>query len=53
LRTFVYPVSTEATVPAVFRKFAAVATHPLSVPPEEVAANRADWVQRWASVMGQ
>jgi thiamine transport system substrate-binding protein len=53
LRMFVYPVSTEATVPAVFRKYAAVATHPLSLPPADVAAHRADWVQRWADVMGQ
>jgi thiamine transport system substrate-binding protein len=53
LRMFVYPVSTQATVPAVFGKYAAVATHPLSLPPADVAANRADWVQRWADLMGQ
>jgi thiamine transport system substrate-binding protein len=53
LRMFVYPVSTEAMVPAVFRKYAAVVPDPWSLSPEEVAAHRADWVDRWASVMGQ
>jgi thiamine transport system substrate-binding protein len=53
LRMFVYPVSTQSSVPAVFRKYAAVVKEPWSLPPDEVAANRADWVERWASVMGQ
>ena len=53
LRMFVYPVSTAATVPGVFRKHAAVVDNPWSLSPEDVAAHRADWVERWASVMGQ
>ena len=53
LRMFVYPVSTHATVPAVFTKYAAVVKQPWSLPPDQVAANRADWVERWATVMGQ
>lgn len=53
LRMFVYPVSTQAAVPIVFRQYAAVVQQPWSLRPEEVAANRANWVERWASVMGQ
>jgi len=53
LRMFVYPVSTTATVPGVFRKYAAVVQKPWSLSPEDVATHRADWVERWASVMGQ
>jgi thiamine transport system substrate-binding protein len=53
LRMFVYPISTRAEVPSVFRRYAAVVEQPWSLPPEEVAANRADWVDRWAAVMGQ
>ena len=53
LRMFVYPVSTQAAVPTVFKTYAAVVDHPWSLPSEDVAANRADWVERWASVMGQ
>jgi thiamine transport system substrate-binding protein len=53
LRMFVYPVSTLASVPPVFTKYAAVVKDPWTLPPDQVAANRADWVQRWASVMGQ
>ena len=53
LRMFVYPVSTLASVPPVFTKYAAVVKDPWTLPPDQVAANRADWVERWASVMGQ
>jgi thiamine transport system substrate-binding protein len=53
LRMFVYPVSTKATVPQVFTKYAAVVQHPWSLPADPVAADRADWVERWATVMGQ
>ena len=53
LRMFVYPVSTKATVPQVFTKYAAVVQHPWSLPADQVAADRADWVERWATVMGQ
>jgi thiamine transport system substrate-binding protein len=53
LRMFVYPVSTAASVPAVFSRYAAVVDDPWSVAPQDVAAHRADWVERWASVMGQ
>jgi thiamine transport system substrate-binding protein len=53
LRMFVYPVSRLASVPAVFTKYAAVVRKPWSLPPDQVAANRAEWVQRWAAVMGQ
>jgi thiamine transport system substrate-binding protein len=53
LRMFVYPVSNAAAVPAVFEKYAAVVRQPWSLSPQDVAAHRADWVERWASVMGQ
>jgi thiamine transport system substrate-binding protein len=53
LRMFVYPVSTAASVPQVFTKYAAVVKDPWTLPPDQVAANRSDWVGRWASVMGQ
>ena len=53
LRMFVYPVSATATLPPVFTANAAVVTHPWSLPTDEVGASRADWVTRWADVMGQ
>ena len=53
LRMFVYPVSSDADVPAVFRENAATVTDPWALSPDDVAAHRADWVDRWAAVMGQ
>jgi len=53
LRMFVSPVSTEAKPPKVFRDFAVSVPQPYSLPPDQVAAHRADWVSAWADVMGQ
>ena len=53
LRMFVYPASTTARLPIVFRHNAAVVTNPYELPPEEVAAHRADWVAGWSDLMGQ
>jgi thiamine transport system substrate-binding protein len=53
LRMFVYPASTHARLPVVFRHNAAVVTNPYELASEDVAAHRADWVARWSDVMGQ
>jgi thiamine transport system substrate-binding protein len=53
LRMFVYPVSTAARLPTVFRRHAATIIDPFTVAPADVAAHRADWVARWAAAMGQ
>ena len=47
LHMFVYPVSSKATVPDVFVKYAVVPEHPLSLPPDEIAANRDRWIDEW------
>ena len=53
LRMFVSPVSTNARVPKVFAHNAAVVTDPWTLSSQDVAAHRADWVSRWADLMGQ
>ena len=53
LRMFVYPASTTAKVPAVFRRNATPVTDPYQLSSDEVAAHRADWVARWSDLMGQ
>jgi thiamine transport system substrate-binding protein len=53
LRMFVAPVSSAARPPALFRRFAVPVPDPYSLPPDQVAANRADWVAAWADLMGQ
>jgi thiamine transport system substrate-binding protein len=53
LRMFVYPASTTAKVPAVFRRNAIPVPDPYALSSDEVAAHRADWVARWTDLMGQ
>jgi thiamine transport system substrate-binding protein len=53
LRMFVSPVTTDVTLPKVYTQNAVPVPAPYALPPEEVAAHRADWVARWADLMGQ
>lgn len=50
MRMFVYPVNRKATLPEAFTKFAALVPQPLSVPPDEVAANRDQWIEEWTNL---
>lgn len=51
LNNFVYPALPDAELPAEFRDHAPVPADPLSLPPEQVDANRDDWVQQWTDVV--
>ena len=51
LNNFVFPVLPDAQLPAVFTDNAQVPARPLSLPPEEVAANRDAWVSAWTDVV--
>jgi thiamine transport system substrate-binding protein len=51
LRMFVYPVVDEASLPDPFLAHAVVPAAPLELTPEVIAANRADWVERWTDVV--
>lgn len=51
LRMFVFPVVTDAVLPAVFRQHALVPEAPLVLDPATVAARRRDWVERWTDVV--
>jgi thiamine transport system substrate-binding protein len=53
LRMFVSPVSAEAKLPAVYRRYAVTVPDPHSLPPTEVATHRAEWVAAWADLMDQ
>ena len=48
---FVFPVATDAVLPAVFTDHAVVPEAPLSLDPATVAANRRDWVERWTDIV--
>lgn len=51
MQMFVFPVRQDATLPAVFTKFAARPTDPKQLPAEEIAANREAWIKSWNSIV--
>lgn len=51
LSNFVFPVLPAARLPKVFTDNAVIPDEPLSLPPEEVAANRDAWVATWTDVV--
>lgn len=53
LSMFVFPARMGVPLPAVFEQFAATVDDPLQLPADDVAANLADWLAEWGSVMGR
>jgi thiamine transport system substrate-binding protein len=47
LQMFVYPVVPNTALPELFTKFAPVPEQPISVPPEQIDANREQWIDAW------
>jgi thiamine transport system substrate-binding protein len=48
---FVYPVREGIELPQAFEEHAIVPPHPLSLPAEEIAANRDRWVDEWTEIV--
>ena len=53
LQMFVFPVRDGTPLPAVFTKFAQVATKPLSLPAADISAHRDAWIQQWTDTVLQ
>jgi thiamine transport system substrate-binding protein len=51
LSMFVFPVNREAALPPVFERFAVVPESPLELPPEEIEANREEWIDEWTDIV--
>jgi len=51
LAMFVFPVIRTAQLPADFVKHAVVPESPLDLPPEEIEANRDDWIKEWTDIV--
>jgi thiamine transport system substrate-binding protein len=51
LRMFVYPVVNDASLPDPFVAHAVVPAAPLELAADVIAANRADWIERWTDVV--
>jgi thiamine transport system substrate-binding protein len=48
---YMYPVSSSASVPDEWAKWAPLATSPRSVPAADIAAHRSEWLQQWSDVV--
>lgn len=51
LSMFVFPVNREAELPSEFVQHAVVPEAPLELPPEEIDANRDEWVKEWTRIV--
>jgi thiamine transport system substrate-binding protein len=51
LSMFVFPVNGKAQLPREFAEFAIVPESPLELPPEEIEANRDDWIREWTDIV--
>jgi thiamine transport system substrate-binding protein len=48
---FVYPVNKNTTMPEAFQKFGLKAEQPGSLPPDQIAKNREDWIKAWTQAV--
>ncbi|WP_062070204.1 thiamine ABC transporter substrate-binding protein [Demequina sediminicola] len=48
---YVYPVSEQIEVPAEWAEYAPLAEDPHTLDPEEIAANRDEWIETWNSIV--
>jgi len=51
LSMYVFPAVGSTPLPAVFSQWAVQATHPLTVPPQDITKNREQWVDQWTQAV--
>jgi thiamine transport system substrate-binding protein len=51
LNLFVFPVNPDVELDPVFTEFATIPGDPLTLDPAEIDANRADWIDRWTTII--
>ena len=51
LNLFVYPANAEVELPPEFVEFAVVPEDPHTIDPDDIDANRADWIDQWTSIV--
>lgn len=51
LQMYVFPVNPEAELNPTFVEHLEIASQPVSLPPEEIAAKREEWVQAWTEAV--
>ena len=50
---YVYPVDRSVPLPKTWEKYAPVAPDPLTVDPDDVSENRAEWLREWRDITSQ
>jgi thiamine transport system substrate-binding protein len=48
---YVFPARDGTKLPPAFVKYAKVAPRPFTLPPEEIARNRDQWIEQWTSTV--
>jgi len=51
LHMFVFPANETAVLPDVFAQFSAIPDHPTAVPPQDITANREEWIEAWTDTV--
>ena len=51
LNMFVFPANTTAVLPDIFRAFAELPPHPVTMDPATIAANRDRWIEEWTQTV--
>ena len=51
LQMYVFPARDGTKLPSAFVKYAKVAPRPLSLPPEDIARNRDQWIDEWTNTV--
>ncbi len=51
LKMFVFPANKNAALPDVFVEHAQTASNPATLPPEDIAAHREDWINAWTETV--
>jgi thiamine transport system substrate-binding protein len=51
LNLFVFPVNADVELDPVFTQYATIPDEPLTLAPEVIDANRADWIDRWTEIV--
>jgi thiamine transport system substrate-binding protein len=51
LQMFVFPIHAEAALPEVFAEFASIPEAPVTLPSDEIDANREAWIQAWSETV--
>ena len=51
LKMFVFPANQNAALPDVFQKYAQLSPNPATLPPNDIATKREDWIKAWTEVV--